>query len=129
MLVVRNTDYFARVVRFARTTGQLEHLTSVLWYLHTYAERVSTTPRTAPEPILEEGIPASWNPHATGSRCTCTLIPDFAPASWEVIWSIGMVGGLIYHGSQAGWHAEPGTHTDPLSVTIGHSDNPWRVHT
>lgn len=128
MLVVRNPEYLARVVRFARNTDQIAQLTEALWYLHTYAERSAATPCVAPEPIAESGIPASWMPHASGKRNVCTLLADFAPASFEVIWSIGMVGGLIYHGNQAGW-SDSDTYQEPFSVRLGRSDNPWSVHT
>lgn len=133
MLDIRNLDYFARVVRFARETSQLDHLTDVLWYLHTYAERTQSTPDRAPDPVSEAGIPASWAAHATGKRCTCDLWPDFAVASFSFALSIGLHGGLIYHGSQRGWLDSTGKpiehYQDPFTVRIGDNPNPWSVHT
>jgi len=134
MLVVKNLGHFTRVVAFARATGQLEQLSAKLWYLHTWAESTSETPRSAPELASSDGIPESWLRHASGSRNICELHSDHAAASFyfEMVTPTGSVrmnGGLIYHGSQAGWHTDGTKYTDPLSIRVASSDNPWSVHT
>ena len=138
MLEVRDRDYLRRVVSFAEAKGLMRELLDRLWYLHTYADVSdrSSLPAEPPKVASWEAFPGpEWLQHASGKRCVTTIGPDSSPASFWVSWSIGMGGGLIYHGNQAGWQMRDGKvipegyGVETFSVRLGHSDNPWLVHT
>lgn len=133
MLVVSNMSHMRKCLAFAASKGQLERLLERLWYLHTYA----TDDRSQPRPELATGDNplASWE--GLGAQTTCNLRPDFAPASFDFTLlkagDVWFVGGLIYHGAQDGWTLADGSELDgyvpTLAVLVGHTDNPWSVHT
>jgi hypothetical protein len=136
MLVLQDKYHYERVVRFAHNTGQLHWLTARLWYLHTYAERTAQTPDKAPHEIDASGLPRCWFEHARGLQNVVTLFSDFAPASFtfEMVRPSALDrcwqnGGVIYRGSQTGWHAGHDKYIDPLCTLVGQTDNPWSVHT
>jgi len=108
VLKIIDLNYYNRVVAFADKTGQREALNARLDYLRTYAD---------PD---EKGL------------CVVELSPDFAPASFYLLWQKNgktwMNGGLIYHGDQTGWK-EGGSYVNPLSVNLVSDDNPWSIHT
>jgi hypothetical protein len=133
-LEVKEPDHLARVFRFAMAKGLTDKLLETLWYMHTFAERTEHTPHTPPPFELTEAAiasfpPPEWQLPPAPRQNKTTLQRDWAPASFAFSMTLGLSGGVIYHGDQAGWDDKPG-YVDPLSVLIGDvGENPWSVHT
>jgi len=106
-LEIANEEHFEKVRTFADKTGQAPKLYAAILRL------------------VGEG-------RCFGKPSILRLYSDFAPASFafDIVEREGrrhiMNGGIIYSGDQGGWADGP---SPTFSVNIGHSDNPWRVHT
>jgi hypothetical protein len=138
MIEVSNPEYLAKVAAFAESKGLADDLWRNLYRVHTFFDHTDY----AGEPALwspgQTAVPDAWRSYVNG-RVTANVSPDFAPASFYILWrnpngSTAMNGGLIYHGDQSGWTLPdgrvipPGHGVETYSVTLAPVSG-WSIHT
>jgi hypothetical protein len=115
MLVIRNQEYFDKVVAFAKQIGMYEQLKDRLDYLDTYACRDG------------EG-------NVDRTKTECRLSKDFAPYSFEFVlvrrnangsFDYWFNGGLIFHGN----HDNGGDGGAPTFAVNLSPEHGWSIHT
>lgn len=130
MLIVKNQGHFDRVVAFAERTNQADALWEQLFWLARYGGHFEGDEAEVKRRFRESG---GIDQTTIRSPWVVELSWDFAPASFGLCWlqhgNPAMQGGLIYHGSQAGWD-DSGRQVDPLSVALTiDPEHPWQIHT